>query len=42
VKAPSLAEEPLEPVALLDVQAMVKTYKGGGFLDDRGKEIIYA
>jgi len=40
VKAPKLAEEPLSPVALADVQAMVKSCKSGIFLDVRDKAML--
>jgi len=42
VKAPRLTEEPLEPVALSDIHAMIKTCKPGRFLDFRDKAILYA
>ena len=42
VKAPRLAEGPLKPIDLLDVQAMVKACKTGNFLDTRDKAIILA
>ncbi len=40
VKAPKLAEEPLEPVEIKDVIAMAETCTAGSFLDYRDRAIL--
>lgn len=40
VKAPKVPTEPLDPISLDDIRAMIITCKGGGFTAERDKSII--
>ncbi len=40
VKAPKVPTEPLEPIPLDDIRALIATCKGGGFTAERDKSII--
>lgn len=40
VKAPKVPIEPLDPITLDDIRAMIATCKGGGFTAERDKSII--